>query len=71
MKLADRVWGVLFWITLFLALLYMVWGVLSILNQPYTSFPWYTPCVFTLMLFGPALLVEAGAILFLHKKRDT
>ena len=52
------------------ALVYMVYGIVSILNAPFTSFPWYAASFFTALYFGPVLVVEAALLLWLHLREN-
>ena len=66
MKKAMKITAWLFFITLAAALVYAVCGVVSILNSPFTSFPWWSGLVFAGIYFGPLLAAEGGLWLGLH-----
>ncbi len=63
---------VLLAITTVLAAAYTVFNIISLLNDPYTSFPWWSAFGFTAVYFLPFLIPEiAFCVIFsiLYNKR--
>ena len=56
--------GAILLVTTISALVYMAVGIINILNDISTSFPWYYACYMTLIYFGGPLLLEI--LLFLY-----
>lgn len=68
MEKARKITGILFFVTLTAALVYTLWGIYSNLTSGFTSFPWWSACVFAAIYFGPILTLEGIAFLILKWK---
>lgn len=72
-KARKTVWVILM-LTIIFALLYMVYGVMSIFEQGgQTSFPWYYACFAAVVYFGGPILIEIIIYIVLwarEKKKD-
>lgn len=70
MKRAKKIVGILFLVTLALALYYIVSNIIASFLY-FTSFPWWSAFVFAGYYFGPLLLVEGAIYLILrHRERN-
>ena len=52
--------------TTVIAVVNAVAGTISLLNAEFTSFPWWSNIVFTVIYFGPMILLEAIGLLVIH-----
>ena len=68
MRTARRILSVALPVTAALAVLYAVFGIISILRSPFTSFPWWSALSYTAIYFGPLLVLEAIALIIIHIK---
>ena len=68
MKTAKKILSVALPVTAVIAVIYAVWGVISILRSPFTSFPWWSAIAYAAIYFGPLLVLEAIALIILHIK---
>lgn len=68
MAKAGKIAGLLFLITLAAALVYTALGIYSNLTSGFTSFPWWSVCVFAAICFGPILAAEGIVYLILKWK---
>ena len=66
MSKAKKVLKLLLIATFAVALVYATIGTVALLRSEFTSFPWWSNLVFTAIYFGPALAVEALALLSIH-----
>lgn len=68
MKTAKKILSIALTVTAAVAVLYAIFGVISILRAPFTSFPWWSALAYAAVIFGPLLALEAIALLVLHIK---
>lgn len=68
MKIGKRIVGILFLVTLALALYYIVSNIIASFVY-FTSFPWWSAFVFAGYYFGPILLIE-GVVYFILRHRE-
>lgn len=67
MRKAQKIVGIVFIVTLSVALLYMLWGIYVLIRDAvFTSFPWWSACYFAAVYFGPVLAVELVIYLVLR-----
>lgn len=60
--------GISLLLTFVCALIFMFIGIISIINNPSTSFPWYFSCFLTLVYFGIPLFGEFVLWFYFYKK---
>lgn len=59
MKKAKRIVGIIIIATFIFAMVYMGYGISTLLNpETFTSFHWTFACLVTAIYFGPILLLE-------------
>ena len=66
MAKAKKILKILLILTVAAAVVYSVCGIISLLNSPFTSFPWWTAPVFAGIYFGPVILIEAIVLLVIR-----
>ena len=55
-------------INILLIIFYSLFSIFSIVNDPFTSFPWWSGIFFSLIYFGPTLLMEIIVLIILKIK---
>lgn len=55
-------------VNILLIIFYSLFSIFSIVNDPFTSFPWWSGIIFSLIYFGPTLLIEIVVLIILKIK---
>ncbi|MGN0371880.1 MAG: hypothetical protein ACI4F3_03625 [Enterocloster sp.] len=66
MKTIKLAMLILLGITAVEALAFLINSIVTLVNDPAMSAPWYAACLATLIFFGPVLLLEGGVYVLLR-----